>query len=223
MKPGTAQYTYTFSGWTPEVSAVTGNTTYTATFAETVNKYTVTWVIDGVSTTEEYEYGATPAHADPVKEADAQYTYTFSGWTPEIAEVTGDATYTAQFTPTVRTYTVTWVIDGVSTEEAYEYGVTPTHEDPVKAADAQYTYTFSGWTPEIAEVTGDATYTAQFESTVNTYTVTWKNEDGTVLKTDESVHYGTTPQYSGETPTKAATAQYTYTFSGWTPEIAEVT
>jgi hypothetical protein len=55
-----------------------------------------------------------------------------------------------------------------------------------------------------------------------TYTITWKNADGTTLKTEEVV-YGTTPSYTGTTPTKAATEQYTYTHDGWTPSVVAVT
>lgn len=54
------------------------------------------------------------------------------------------------------------------------------------------------------------------------HTITWKNADGTVLKTDTKKE-GDTPSYDGETPTKASDAQYTYTFAGWTPEITSVT
>ncbi len=231
-KEGDAQYTYTFTGWTPEIAAVTGNAEYTAQFTKTVNKYTVTWKNwDGkVLKTEQVEYGATPEYNGdtPTKPTTEQYTYTFSGWDPDpkVSEVTGDATYTAQFTGTVNVYTITWKNwDGTVLEtDQVEYGTTPKYngDTPTKKGDAQYTYTFTGWTPEIAAVTGDVTYTAQFTGTVNEYTVTWKNWDGTVLKTDQ-VDYGTTPKYTGENPTKEATAQYTYTFTGWTPEIAAVT
>ncbi|MBR5240144.1 MAG: hypothetical protein IKW04_06190, partial [Clostridia bacterium] len=123
-------------------------------------------------------------------------TYTFAGWDTAIATVTGNATYTAQYNKTVNEYTVTWIVDGVTTTETYAYGATPSFKGTTdKAADAQYTYTFTGWDTEIVAVIGDATYTAQYEATLldgftgfalngDTATVTYKKaadaEDGIV-------------------------------------------
>ena len=165
---------------------------------------------------------------EPVKPATPQYTYAFTGWTPTVSEVTGDVTYVAEYSETPNTFTVIWQIDDdtvLEIDEAVPYGTVPTYDgdEPTKAAAAKYSYTFAGWTPTVSEVTGDATYTAVFSETLNTYTVTWLNYDGTVLKADENVPYGTVPKYEGETPVKAATAEYTYTFSGWSQTLSEVT
>jgi len=54
------------------------------------------------------------------------------------------------------------------------------------------------------------------------YTIIFENEDGTELQRID-LEAGETPVYTGETPTKPADADYTYTFVGWTPDIEEVT
>jgi len=229
-KAADAQYTYTFKGWNKDYTEVKGNQTYVAVYDKAVNKYTVTWKNDDGSvlrTDKDVEYGKMPSYgANPTKAADAQYTYTFKSWTPEVKAVTGNAVYTAVYEKTVNKYTVTWKNDDGSvlrTDKNVEYGKVPSYgANPTKAADAQYTYTFKSWTPEVKAVTGNAVYTAVYEKTVNKYTVTWKNDDGSVLRTDKDVEYGKMPSY-GANPTKAADAQYTYTFKDWTPEVETVT
>ena len=239
-KAADAQYTYTFDHWVNRetneaittASRVTGDTDLDPVFKQELRMYTITWKNDDgtiLETDEKVEYGTLPTYdgETPTKAANAQYTYTFKGWTPDVDTVTGNVTYTAVYTSTVNTYTVTWKNwDGtiLETDEKVEYGTLPTYdgETPTKAADTQYTYTFKGWTPDVDTVTGNVTYTAVYDSTVNTYTVTWKNENGDVLETDQNVAYGTVPTYNGATPTKAADAQYTYTFKGWTPAVSEV-
>ncbi len=56
------------------------------------------------------------------------------------------------------------------------------------------------------------TSNARFER--NEHTVTWQNDDGTVIRS-KFVPNNYVLQYTGDTPVKAADAQYTYTFSGW--------
>ncbi len=133
-------------------------------------------------------------------------------------------------------YTITFVNeDGTELQSgAVAVGETPayTGEEPTKPATAQYTYTFAGWkdengieyglTDDLPAVTGEMTYTAIYTSTVNEYTITFVNEDGTELQSGK-VAYGETPEYNGETPTKEKTLRFEYTFAGWDPEIVPVT
>ena len=88
---------------------MTGDVTYTAQFTATeipdnAQYYTVTfenW--DGsVLQSDTLLEGLTPEYKGetPVKAPDKDYVYAFSGWDKEITAVTGDITYTAQFTAT---------------------------------------------------------------------------------------------------------------------------
>ncbi|MBR7078298.1 MAG: InlB B-repeat-containing protein [Clostridia bacterium] len=142
----------------------------TATFNG--QKYTVEFRnFDGkVLQSGEVEYGTTPEYtgSKPEKEGDAQYSYEFAGWTPEIKAVAGKATYTAVFTSVVNKYTVEFVDEdgNVLQSEELEFGVTPEYkgETPVKKADENNTYEFAGWSTEIKAVDGEATYTAVFNA-----------------------------------------------------------
>lgn len=99
---------------------------------------------------------------------------------------------------------------------------------PTKAQDAQYTYTFAGWSKDandntvdsdaLTNVVADRNVYACYTQTLRKYTVTWKNADGTTLETDTNVSYGSTPQYNGATPTYQGK-----TAKGWTPPVSTVT
>ena len=213
-----------------------------------IGKYTVTYDFDGGTLTnwdtniytaisgpqgsttglkQTVTHGGTAANPG----APSKKNNSFSGWYLADAAydfnaaVTSDITLKAQWD--FDTFTVTWKNwDGtvLETDENVPYGTMPAYdgEAPVRPADAGNTYTFSGWNPEVEAVSADVTYTAVFTNTANTYTVTWKNWDGTVLETDENVPFGTMPSYDGEAPVRPADAGNTYTFSGWVPEVEAV-
>ena len=186
-KESTVSVAYTFSGWNVDFSNITADLEVVPVFTESARTYTITWVNGELETETQVTYGETPAYVGdtPIKGGDAQYEYAFAGWTPEIVAVVGDATYTAQFTQTVRTYTITWVVDGVSTTTQVAYGEMPAYEGtPAKASDETYDYTFTGWDIELVTVTGEATYTAQFDATEKEVPPTSAPDDSTTSENE---------------------------------------
>jgi uncharacterized repeat protein (TIGR02543 family) len=125
--------------------------------------------------TSQVAYDETPVYSGttPTKESTAQYNYTFSGWNPAITPVTREATYTAQFTETLRTYYVLFAdYDGTTLSEQYvEYG-----SSAVAPADPQRPfYTFTGWSEDFSNITGDLIVTAQYKAIVYTITANLNN------------------------------------------------
>ncbi|MCF0107936.1 MAG: hypothetical protein HUJ59_02895 [Bacilli bacterium] len=57
----------------------------------------------------------------------------------------------------------------------------------------------------------------------NKYTITYKDENGSILQTINDVLEGTMPLYTLDTPTKDDDEDYTYTFNGWIPEVVPAT
>jgi len=226
-KASTAQYTYSFKGWNPAIESVTGAATYTAVFDSTLREFAVTF--KNCSTTlqtSSVAYGTKPDYTGttPTKTSTEKYDYVFKGWNPTIVSVTGAAAYTAVFDSTLREYIVTFKNDTTTLKTRdFAYGVKPSYTGtiPTKESTDKYTYTFKGWNPTIASVTGAATYTAVFDSTLRKYTITFKNGSTTLQTSD--VAYGMKPNYTGSTPNKKATNKYTYEFKGWNPTIVSVT
>ena len=133
-----------------------------------------------------------PQPDDPSKEG-----HTFNGWNPEIpSEMPAEnLLFTAVWN--ANTYSITW-IDGngetLKTEQV-AFGTMPVYEGdiPTKNSNAQYSYIFNGkWTPEIAKVSGAATYTAQFDETVNIYQVFFNTQGGMPVPKTQIAVWGNT-------------------------------
>jgi len=235
---------YTFTGWEPAITEVTGEATYTATFrkeaaeAEAADTYTITWLDDAgnLIDTTTVKAGKKPTHDDPTKEPTEQYSYTFAGWEPKVVKAKADATYTATFEQKTRKYKITWLDDegNVIDETKVPYGEVPAHEAPTMSDSESYSYVFRGWDPEPVAVTGKAAYTAVFDEipkeapaeeapvkeTQGAFTVTWLDDMGNVIDTT-TVQPGEVPFH--EAPEKAPSEQYSYTFAGWWPEPVAAT
>jgi VCBS repeat-containing protein len=136
--------------------------------------------------------------------------------------LSGTKTVTLTLLPT---YTVTFVnYDGSvhDTQTVMEgLGATAPETDPVRPADAQYTYTFTGWDVDFSSITGPLTVTALYTSTVNSYTVTFTDYNGRVLKT-ETVSYGSAATAPPE-PTPPIFEGYIFVFSVWSERFDNIT
>lgn len=223
-----AQYTYTFAGWddglgnrytdAKDFPMLTCPVTYTAAFDAHLNKYTVTWIVDGVALSETYEYGSMPVYKGSEDEVPAvpstkQYDYVFVSWDHPVAVVTQDVTYTAQFDSVTRKYTINFLMGDRIVSGQFEYGAMPQFEGALqRESDVQYEYTFVEWNRAFVAVTEDADYEALYKKQLRKYPVVFVVEGESVTAECE---YGTVPTYPSGTPKKASDTVHYYKFIGW--------
>lgn len=150
--------------------------------------------------------GETPTYTG---ETPTRQGYTFSAWSPAIAEARfNDATYTATYTRT--SYKVSFYDEDNSTlleEKWVDIGDTPTFTGTYPTKVGKH---FARWSPTLVAVSNaDQEYTAVYE--VNTYTIRFLDASGSAIQTETLTH-GTTPVFKGTIPTKPANV-----FIGWSP------
>ena len=231
---------YNFSEWSNgsttnplTVSNITANTHITPVFV--LKSYTVTWnpnggTVDPTSTIK--THGSTlDTLPTPTRAADVQYTYTFNGWftaatggtqVSAFTTVTGNVTYYAHWTATLRSYTATFNGNGGSTPSPSTITKTYGSELGTLPTCSRTGYTFLGWytasssgtkISSATKITGTVTYYAQWS--INSYILTYNvNGGNAVSPNSKSVQYGSA-YGTLPTPTKNSDAEYIYTFAGW--------
>ena len=135
--------------------------------------------------------------------------YNYDGEPIEFAIQNGAVTVAAA-QPEMHTVTFKdWDGTVLKTQEVQHGGDTEAPADPTRVG-----YTFTGWDKAFTNITADLVVTAQYS--INTYTVTFKDWDGTVLKTQEV-------QYGGDAEAPADPTRTGYTFTGWDKEFTNIT
>lgn len=227
-KDPTASQTFTWNGtWSPAITTVSAAKEYTAQYTANTRQYDVTFLDynNEELETKKVNYNVAPTYtgdpSTPTREDPTDtYIYEFSGWknqqtgTTGLAAVKGDQTYVAQYTHHKKWFNIRFVdYNGTTLQTGPVLRNTmPTPPaNPTRESDAQYDYSFKAWSPTIVAATENATYTATYNMALRSYTVRFLNYDGTVLQT-ETLDYGTTPSYKGETPTNADESKE---FVGW--------
>lgn len=178
-RTSTAQYSYTFVGWslyqdqsTADPNAtkgVTADRSVYAAYTATTRTYTVTWKNADNTTLETDQnvpYGTTPTYNGATPTYQGQ---TSTGWNPAVGPITGDTTYTAVYIPMyqVRFYrhstsaTSTYLLQTSQVQEggyAQYTGATP--ESP----DGSYMQ-FKGWDKALGPIYAATDFFARYRDT----------------------------------------------------------
>lgn len=241
---------YQFSRWDYAGSGISSDTTIRALYTETAATHTVTFSYkdaNGNATTATQ----TVAHGDTVTNAPSPATYTSedggtttqyqcSGWDKDINQtITEDITFTAQYTETPLTHTVTvsWRdASGAaqSTTQTVNHGANRSTVNLPNLTGVEYreevngtitVYHYANWSNGAATITESCTIEALYSVASTTHYVYFKywNADGSAMTTAvRQVAHGDTVT-NVPTPSNYTYNGSTYYWEGWTSELGSGT
>lgn len=93
---------------------------------------------------------------------------------------------------------------------------------PTRPSDTEYNYTFSNWIPNVSYdsnlLVDDIVYTAAYTATKRSYSITFKDYDGTIISGPTMYEYGT----SAKDITPNPPSREGYSFVGWDSSVKDV-
>ncbi len=212
-RPDGDGYTYEFAAWSPEITAATENTTYTATYTKKAIKYTATFTADG-ETVDKVEFTVeTYSITEPEVPAKDGYEGKWSEYTLAANDITIQAEYTV-IEYTAVEYTAKFVDEngGTVAEVPYTVGTDSITEPEVPAKDG-----YEGKWSEYSLAAGDITIRAEY--TAIEYKATFVDENGGTIA---EVPY-TVETESIEAPAVPEKAGYAGGWEEYTLEIGGIT
>lgn len=192
-------------------------------------QYTITFKdeLDNVLESKKWDEGSVPSY-NYNKADTAEWDYTVEGWSfslggsvSTIPAVSADATYWAVVSKVKRSYSISFYKenDELIKSEPLEFGEQPSCDYTGPEDNAEWDYTFNGWSTtkggsavdSIPTVSGEANYYALVSSVKKQYDVKFYDENGDLLET-LTFDYGEVPSY---TYNKVDTQEWDYTMQGW--------
>lgn len=222
-KPSSKKYDYRFIGWNENITSVMEDVVYTAVFDSVFRTYRVAFMNDTLLIGLQYvKYGySARAPASPSREG-----YVFVGWDAPYDSITDSITVNAVFRER-KTYVVNIYDELGNPDERKDYayeGKIYTLPEESAAPD----YIFMGWYDEDGVNLGKGGEKIPIEKNTNIkarYARTQYHiafyDDEEFLIYENDFDYGSMPE-SKVIPTKEPSAQFVYTFVGWSTPLAEV-
>ena len=226
---------YDFVGWYEGSNLVSTSLSFAVTLTANrtlvakykIKSYTVNATSEDTNKGTVSPAGQTVEHgANATVVATPKTAYNFEGWYNGTTKVSSNASYTFAVTAnisltakfTIKTFTTTTANSTGGTasvnKSSVEYG-----GSAIWTATPSTGYNFSKWSNgstinpmTVSRITANTHITPVF--VLKSYTVTWNPNGGTVDPTSTTKTHGSTLG-TLPTPTRAADAQYTYTFKGW--------